>query len=192
MIAFDVSNGIGKQNFLRLLAFVRYLINTIYTSDGKSRIGLLAFSNTVFYKIPLGTYINKWRLFFALNLLSRANIYYGNVKTNLHNALAYLTKTFILCSRSYGYCIPKYAFIISYSKSINPLKTRQNAIQLKNLGVKVFSIGIGRNINVNEMRFIASYQRTFFYVPSFGRLYIIVINIHLYLCYGMYQINTIL
>ena len=159
----------------------------LYFKQIKIRVGLIAFAKTVLFKINLTTDAQKWLLIFIIDFLRHYRIKYTKpADTNLHDALKTVKEMFALSESQYGHCLPQYAFVISYSKSIDHKKTMKYA-KLLGLGNTVFSIGIGKNIRRREMTLIASRPSySFFLWTNFNRLDYIIPVLYMQICGGMY------
>ncbi|KAL3865534.1 hypothetical protein ACJMK2_042910 [Sinanodonta woodiana] len=84
--------------------------------------------------------------------------------TNTHKALEFMKKNIFHNSSSSN--TPQIAVIVTDGSSHNPQLTREYAETLKAMGVEIYTIGVGNDVNVEELDVISSY-------PNYEHVYLI-------------------
>lgn len=143
----DGSGSVGRSNFIRCLNFIKNLVGSFVISPRNSRVGILLYSHRV---IPVFSFGQYPRLRGVLRAISRIKYPGGGTKTG--RALSYSRR--YLFARSNR---RKVLILMTDGKSYD--RVRQPAAVLRNMGVEVFALGVGRRYSMKQLIQIASNRR---------------------------------
>lgn len=146
----DGSGSVGRANFIRCLNFIKNLVSSFVISPGHSRVGLLIYSHRV---IPVFSFGQRPRLRGVLRAISRIRYPGGGTKTG--KALSYSRR--YLFARS---SLRKILILMTDGKSYDRVK--KPAAVLRNMGVQVFALGVGKRYSMKQLLQIASNRRHVF------------------------------
>ena len=138
---------------------------------------MILFSDSAQSFFSLNTHSNSASLVNAIQ-----NLPYLDGRTNTQAALTLLRTEQFTPQNGDRPSATNVAIVITDGESTeNPGNTIPAAIQARDAGVAIFSIGIGNSINVQELRLISSEpqleDRNYFLSPTFSSLDNIVLNI---------------
>ncbi|KAL3866043.1 hypothetical protein ACJMK2_043384 [Sinanodonta woodiana] len=148
MFLLDSSSSIYILDYKKQLNFVNRLIDTFDIGRDKTRIGVSIFSFTYHPSIDLTTYDNKESLKRAVNQTR-----YLTGGTNTHIALSELRRSGFRNARPN---VSRIAIVMTDGQSQDFKKTSDEAQRLKATGVKVFAVGIGKDVDMKELKAIGS------------------------------------
>lgn len=146
----DGSGSVGRANFIRCLNFIKNLVSSFAISPRNSRVGILLYSSRV---IPVFSFGQYKRLRGVLRAISRIKYPSGGTKTG--QALSYSRR--YLFARSNR---RKVLILMTDSKSYD--KVGRPAAVLRNMGVEVFALGVGKRFSMKQLTQIASNRRHIF------------------------------
>lgn len=163
----DSSGSISGPDFARQLDFVRGVVSTFDVSPQMTRVGALSFSNWAFRDFYLDTFQTKEQVKRAI-----AKIRQIHGDTNTASAIAFMRDVAFSPMHGARRDIPQIAVILTDGKSNKPWMTSREAIKAKASGIHVFAIGIGDEVDLNELRAIASHppSKYLFHVSSYFAL----------------------
>ncbi|CAG5120046.1 unnamed protein product [Candidula unifasciata] len=165
----DSSSSIWKPDFeKRMLGFVRDVVASFDIGRDLTRVGVMTFSDTPRLVIGLDSYTNKQDL---LQAISPQIVRYTLGGTNTAEALQDVRKNgFHESITREG--VVKIAIVITDGQSWNEKKTIKEAELLKENGVKVYAIGVGKAVKQEELEGIANQPKEefVFSVNDFGAL----------------------
>ena len=149
MFAVDASGSIGSSNFRKVLNFVadvttHYDINKI----SGTQVGIVRFASSASRIISLPQYQSNADLKNAI-----LRIRYTGGGTATHSAIQAARNEFKANGRSSAH---KVLVIVTDGKSNSFSSTTSQAKLARDEGMKIFAIGIGSGINLNELREVAS------------------------------------
>ncbi|XP_041375252.1 cartilage matrix protein-like [Gigantopelta aegis] len=162
----DSSNSIWIHDFnLRMVKFVRDMVNIFDIGTNKTRVGVITFSSDVTPVFRLDEYTSRDSL---LKAISPEHIKHQGGGTNTGSAIAYV--------RDHGFrSRPQVAHImvvITDGVSFDPEVTRREAAAAKRAGIYMFAVGVGQSVDATELRDMASSpsDRFMFSVSGFHAL----------------------
>ena len=168
----DSSGSVGRANFVRSLNFIKNLVSSFVISPRNSRVGILLYSHRV---IPVFSFGQYKGLASVLRAIDRIKYIGGGTKTG--RALSYSRRYFFARSNR-----RKVLILLTDGKSYD--RVRKPAAVLRNMGVQVFAVGVGRGISMKQLIQIASNRRHIFTV-NFRNLGSFVRAIKQKACKGM-------
>ncbi|KAK3594268.1 hypothetical protein CHS0354_008849 [Potamilus streckersoni] len=146
----DASGSLGPANFQQVLNFIAGVINGLNIGVSENRVAVMTFSSSVKVEWNLNTYADKQSLINATH-----HIHYTGGETYTHQALQYARiKVFSLAAGDRQH-FPNVAIILTDGKSNNDSQTVIEAAALQHVA-KVIAIGIGSQIDTNELHAIAT------------------------------------
>ena len=138
------------MDFDKQLQFVNDVIGSFEISEDRVRVGVASFSYRYKQQIPLGAYNDKEYLQAAVE-----NIRQSLGGTYTYDALDGV-RTQGLNPKIVRPDISKIAIVMTDGESYFPDRTAAAAKKLKEAGVNVFAVGIGDQVNNDELKSIAS------------------------------------
>ncbi|GAB1598186.1 uncharacterized protein LOC115210223 [Argonauta hians] len=148
MFVLDSSSSIWPNDYERLLTFLQKFVDTFEIGKSKMRMGVITYSKKAYLEFSIGQYIDRQQLHQAI-----ANITYRSGWTNTGAALNLARKQFQPLLDSSASLV---TVVITDGNSRSYNKTKAAAEKLRNLGVRIYAIGIGRKYLIHELKSIAS------------------------------------
>ncbi|KAL3875024.1 hypothetical protein ACJMK2_037965 [Sinanodonta woodiana] len=161
----DASSSEGDTNFQKQLDFVSRLSNDFSIGKDQVQIGLITFATYPKNEFYLNTYTTKSTL---LSQIQR--VAYMNGQTYTDQGLEFARSNSFTPVHGDRRDAQNYLIILTDGASANPSNTLAAAQHLKQQGIRIIAIGIGNNINRNELYGIASDSNHVFTVTSFTAL----------------------
>lgn len=158
----DASASIWGPHFRKQLDFVHSLSQEFDISPSRTRVGLIAFSDSSEEVFSLGSFADKQSVLSAIHQTVQSR---GGTRTD--DALLRMRDMFSLEARS---DIPKVAIVMTDGESSSQEGTKHEARMAHKAGITVFAIGIGRNVKESELQAIASRKSYVFTVDTFDAL----------------------
>lgn len=175
----DGSGSVGRANFIRCLNFIKNLVSSFEISSRSARVGILLYSHRL---IPLFSFGQYKSLHGVLRAISKIKYPSGGTKTG--QALSYSRR--YLFARSNR---RKVLILMTDGKSYDVVK--QPAAALRNMGVEMFAVGVGKRFSMRQLIQIASNRRHIF-TADFRNLGSFVRAIKQKACKGNKQIIFVL
>ncbi|ELU05673.1 hypothetical protein CAPTEDRAFT_217523 [Capitella teleta] len=154
VFALDASGSIGKENFERMVDFVRKVIDGIRigTSDSfrPSRVGLLVYSDNAEVLFNLNDFDSKFEIQNALPP------YYREGSTNTADALRVMRETMFTERNGDQPAARNIGILMTDGRSNDEAKTWEEALKTRAAGIDLISIGIGPSIRTRELEGIAT------------------------------------
>ena len=173
---FDSSGSVGRDNFELEKEFAINVARTFSIGPMETQIAAIAFSGFARISFLLNTYTNQSSITRALRDIEYfdipVNVGSGRTSTNTADALIRAQRDIFTTAggardRSLGY--PRVAVVVTDGQSnINSSLTIPSAEALHDNGVTVFAVGVGGNINTNELSGIASAERFVILLSQFN------------------------
>ncbi|XP_052276838.1 collagen alpha-1(XIV) chain-like isoform X2 [Dreissena polymorpha] len=159
----DSSGSEGSGNFHQQLEFVKMVVNEFsIEGSSKTRICVVTFSTTSLGEIHLNSFNDKTAL---LQNIMKIPYRDGETMTNLG-----INHGFSELTNPPRQGANKVMILLTDGRSTEPDLTRQSASAVQRAGVDVFAIGIGPNVDSQELRFIATAPDHVFEVDRFHDL----------------------
>ena len=150
----DESGSVGASNYQIMKDFVHDTVNEFDIGPDDTQVGVISFSTTAMFHFSLITFHEKADLLTAVN-----NLTYSGGGTHTAEALDLLRLqgyTPANGGRPQSQAIPRVAVVITDGQSNNAPATIDAAMNLHNEEITVFSVGVGDNVNNEELDAIAS------------------------------------
>lgn len=164
---FDSSGSVGRTNFELEKDFAINVTRTFSIGPLDTQIAAVTYSRFATISFFLNTFDNQSSVTAALR-----QIQYLQTSTNTADALIRTRQEIFNVSNgardvSLGY--PRVAVVVTDGRSnVNPSLTIPSAEALHEDGVTVFAVGVGRNINKDELNGIASSERFVIQLSEFN------------------------
>ena len=169
MLVIDSSSSIGNNNFNILKQFLNDLVERYEVGVNSAHFGAVRYSTSAAVVVTLGSIKSLNALQTALSSIS-----YISGSTNTAEAIQLAKQQFIINGRPE---IPQVMIILTDGESDDSEATRTAASQSRQSGVEIFVVGIGNNVNDDELKDIATdttgthvYRVTEFKVLSFDAI----------------------
>ncbi|XP_060568705.1 cartilage matrix protein-like [Ruditapes philippinarum] len=163
MFVVDMSSSIWSVHFKQQLQFLADI--TSFFDIGKTRVGMITFSNNSVVQFYLDQYSTQEDIRRAiLSVQTLGGLTYTN--------LALKTTRYEMFSAEHGSRrdVAHICMVITDGVSRYPRQTAVEASLLHQAGIDVFAIGVGDEIDVNELHAIASKPQYVFEVNGYGAL----------------------
>jgi secreted protein with Ig-like and vWFA domain len=176
----DASSSEGTLNFQKQLDFVSRVANDFQIGPNHVQIGMLTFSDYPNLEFYLNQYTDKASLLSAIQKTG-----YLTGVTNTDQALKYTRENMFSPKHGARDDAKNYMIILTDGASSNANLTLQEANLLKNQHIEILAVGIGSNINSNELNSMGSDSNHVFTVSSFDALKTVRTDIKKAACEGM-------
>ena len=151
----DASGSVGFNNFQKIKAFAENVTNTFVIGPQDTQVGAIVFSNTANISFQLNSFTDRSAVVEAI----REIVYFGDY-TNTADALRTL-RLYALTTKGGArpriLAIPHVAIVVTDGRSnVNRSWTIPEAEAVREAGIIVFAVGIGKRINMTELNAMAS------------------------------------
>ena len=154
MFALDASGSIGKENFEKMIDFIRTVVDGIRigNSDSRSpaRVGLLVYSNDATVVFNLNDFTNKF------DIQNAFPPYYKKGTTNTAEALRTMREVMFTRQNGDQSSARNIGIVLTDGRSDDEERTWQEAMLTRQDDIHLISIGIGKSIRMRELEGIAS------------------------------------
>ena len=160
----DASGSIRNERFPKVIDFVVSIIEEFQVSQKDTRIAAVSYSDSASAQFLLNTYQTKQDVQLALR-----RIKFIGGRTNTASGLRVMIDEIFTSANGDRPDAPNYCFILSDGNSnINVQDTVTNAVEARNNGITLIPFAVGTDVNVFELRNIASepYSKTINTVQS--------------------------
>lgn len=170
VFAIDDSGSINKENFEKMVDFVREFIQGLRIGDAgsqrASRVGMLTFSDRANILFHLNEYKTKF------SILNAMPPYYSGGKTNTADALRVMHEEMFTSGRGDQNDVANIAIVLTDGRSNDEQETWQQAVKAREKGIHVIPISVGTNFKQSELDAMASYPtaNNIYKVTSFDTL----------------------
>ncbi len=157
----DSSGSVGERNFDLTKDFAASVTETFIINSEETQVGAIAFSGFANVSFRLDTFDDREGVLRGLEQITFFDIPgNGQPSTNTADALVTL-RTEVLTTaggaRDESLAIPRVAVVITDGKSsVNESETIPAARAVHDAGITVFAVGVGKNIDEEELTAIAS------------------------------------
>ena len=150
-----------------MLKFVTEIVGGFDIGKDTIRVAVTIFASNTVEKIHLNQYYDKASLMKAISEIERIS---GGTNTN--DALLRARTISLLPEHGKRSNVPNIVIVITDGNSHDSKSTAKQADELRKTGAVIFSIGIGPNVNINELKNIATGPGTshIFQVKKFKNL----------------------
>lgn len=146
----DSSGSIGRKNFLRVLNFVKHIVASFQISSSQTRVGVIEYSNKPRQIFGLTTYNNQQTMLRAID-----QVPYLRGGTFTGRALKFAEKV-MFTNRARQ----KVAIVLTDGISHDSVRTVCRRMRQK--GINVIPVGIGRRYSMTQLRQMATSRRAVF------------------------------
>ena len=148
----DGSGSIGPENFGTIRSSLVRIAQSRTIGEGHTRVGVIVFSDDASIIFNLNRYDNEDSLIQGIGAIP-----YPDGLTYTDEALGLLRTSAVSELLGIGLATIQVAIVITDGRSTNPTGTRTQAGLLhSNTEFQVFAVGVGNNINRNELNAIAT------------------------------------
>lgn len=167
----DSSGSIGNNNWNKLRNFCKTVVSNFTYGDFGIRVGVVIFGNHATIQFHLNSYDTKQDVLNAIDRLP-----WKDQKTNTAAGLKAMTREMFVREKGDRGSVPNVGILIADGKSNEDTgSTIPLAREAKTMGITMISLGIGSEVDFNELNKIASEsaktgQRFVFNVTDFNAL----------------------
>lgn len=180
----DSSSSIFPNDFVRQLEFLENLTDELEVGTllNQSRVGVISYSDEPKLEFTLNDYTEKKDVVSAIR---RINYLSGGTNTTAAINLA-VDKIFTEENGARKEA-DDVIVVITDGESFSENETKAAALQARKLGIVIFAIGIGPNVNAKELRLIAGNTDHIYQVSSYEDLRSIADILINKTCVGVYH-----
>jgi len=177
----DSSGSVGDKNFPKALNFTKTIIDFMNIGENDTRVAIINFGNNAHIINYLNTTYNKSELFKIVD-----SIPYLAQMTNTQEALSEANKTIL--NEEYGMRpvstgVPKVVVVLTDGQSnVSPLLTIPNAQLIKDRGISIVSVGVGKTLSQKELEGIASNKDDVYNVDDYDGIFQILDELTITAC----------
>lgn len=172
----DESGSVGSTNFNKEKTVVKNIIQLFQIGPSDTQIGVVSYASSVNIDIHLNQYSDLSSLLNAID-----NIMYSGGGTNTHSALTKVLTESFTSTNGDRTNSPNVVVVITDGRSGSMSSTLQEAEKLKKIAT-VMAVGIGSNINMDELKGISSSDMYLFHVANFDEFASVMGNISTVVC----------
>ncbi|XP_052221663.1 collagen alpha-1(XII) chain-like [Dreissena polymorpha] len=143
----DCSNNSDVVDFRDQIKFVRAVVDTLDIAPDRTRVGVVPYNEDVYNAFGINQYSNKGDV---LEAISRIKLCPGLTRTDL--ALRLMQDMF----KDSRPGVQKMAIVVIDAPSAAREKTRAEVLRAHDMGVEIFAIGIGPEVDEEELAHMAS------------------------------------
>lgn len=178
MFVLDASGSEGVENFKKELNFTAEFIKGFQVGPQHVQFGLVTFSNYGRSEFYFNTYKDLQSILHKLETIN-----YSGGSTHTESGLS-SAKFHFYSHHGARPNAQKIAIVLTDGQSYSTSRTIQKANDLKGMGVKVISVGIGSSVSQTELNGIATDLQHVFNVTDFNALNSIQYEIKTAACAG--------
>ncbi|KAL3856121.1 hypothetical protein ACJMK2_015314 [Sinanodonta woodiana] len=177
MFLMDGSDSIDQQEWEQEKSFVSRLVNDLDISKDAIHAGVVIYSADIGDHIGLTPFKPKPVLRARITTLRHPT----GISTNTAKGIERVRETF-KSQPANRKGAQKILIVITDGSSENPQATLEQAKMAKEEGIRIFSVGVGNNIFVEELKQIASSEKKYYPVPDFNALRSIEADVRAMIC----------
>ena len=150
----DESGSVGSSNYQLMKQFVYNTVNEFDIGADETQVGVISFSSSAQVQFYLNTYHDKSALLTAIN-----NLPYSGGGTDTAAGLNLLRQSGFTSAnggRPLTQAIPRVAVVITDGQSNDGTATAAAAQSAHDAGITILAVGIGSNVDNDELTAIAS------------------------------------
>ena len=162
----DESGSVGSSNYQLMKQFVYNTVNEFDIGADETQVGVISFSSSAQVQFYLNTYHDKSALLTAIN-----NLPYSGGGTDTAAALNLLEQSGFTSAnggRPLTQAIPRVAVVITDGQSNDASATAAAAQSAHDAGITILAVGIGSNVDNDELTAIASDPSYVSTITGFG------------------------
>ena len=148
MFLLDSSGSIRPENYMTMLNFVTEVASGFQFGDTEAQFGVVTFANNATLDIRLGEFEDSVSFNRAL-----MQIPYKATTTNTAMGLEFVAEEIRERGRQ---DVPHVIIVLTDGRSDDPQATQVNAAIARNEGSRILTVGIGTQIDINELNGISS------------------------------------
>ncbi|XP_064598669.1 cartilage matrix protein-like [Liolophura sinensis] len=151
MFVIDVSGSIDSQEFKQLISFVKSIVSALPIGLQETRVGAISFTSTAKLEFSMDKYATEADILAAMDtIVNKAGGTATFAALNLLKSEAYLP------SNGNRADVQDLVFVLTDGKSSNKQATLDAVKNIENEGYTIFSVGIGNNLDLDELNAISS------------------------------------
>ncbi|XP_062593126.1 uncharacterized protein LOC134254612 [Saccostrea cucullata] len=158
----DCSTSVTPMCFHYLTQFVKSVVESFTIGPDNIRVGVIPYSDDVYQAFGINRYNMTYQICSAVD-----NIAHNEGLTRTDLALKEMKKMF-MCARP---GVQKTGIVITDGKSSCPERTSQAARHVKEDNVNVITIGVGSQVDMEELRHIASSAKNVYSVYDYSSIH---------------------
>ena len=175
----DASGSVRYTDFEKELSFVQKFAEEFDIGPLHTQIGVITYNGNVYDHVHLHTFTDKSSL---INGITNIPYYGGGTETADALNVA-LTQGFAQRNGDRDH-VTNILIVVTDGYSNDPQQTATMAKQVHNAGIETIAVGVGTNVNYDEMRVIASDPKYVFHVSTYNALQTLQGELKDYTCIG--------
>ena len=162
----DSSGSVGEENWKKVLEFVNSVVDRLDIGEYRTRVGAITYGNRATPNFHLNELYNKSEIFERVN-----NIQWKDQETNTSGAIWFMREIMFSTRNGDRRAAPNVGIVVTDGESNRDSHyTLPYAIEAKEAGITMFSIGIGDQVNATELQAISTNETMVFRADDFGAL----------------------
>ena len=160
----DASGSVGKENFDNMLEFVTTLTSTLNVGPSRTHVGVVRYSESAELLIKLGSISDPTQLDNAIR-----NIQYSQGPSTATGVAIDLAHQQGFHNSRHSQGIPSVMMVLTdgiYTRGVRPSVPAASAAAD---GIHILAVGIGSDINIEELNSFASDPTSVFLINSFSQ-----------------------
>ena len=178
----DASGSIWAPDFQKQLKFVEDIVGVFDISPSMTRVGVMTFSSRPRREFYLDKYETDKEVKDAIGKITQTR---GT--THTAKALRSLTKHYFSRAQTRSGAV-KLAVVITDGKSENPTATMKQARLVREAGINLFALGVGKAADQDELVNIAGREDRVFKADNYDALHSIRDILAIETCKGLYRV----
>ncbi|XP_061177914.1 protein PIF-like [Saccostrea echinata] len=158
--AIDGSDSISYKDYQLLKKSIFDLVDQLNIGEGNGRMGMLVYSSSLATMVE-PSFDRDYLKEHAMNLP------HPQEGTNTALGIRTMTEIFQVANRT---GVPQIGVVITDGRSKTPEEAAREARIAKDIGINMYSVGVTENIDIDELKSIASSKANVLSVQSFGQL----------------------
>ena len=151
VFAIDTSESIWEEDFQQQLDFVTHIVQQFDIGHDRVRVGMITFGSTVHHQFHLKDFHEKRKLISEI-----LTVKYVGGGTNTAGAIAHARNVMFKHTNGGRDNADKILIVITDGFSKNTTKAAMEASICRNVGIKIFTIGVGHGVDNFELTAIAN------------------------------------
>nr|KAG5712283.1 hypothetical protein BaRGS_023862 [Batillaria attramentaria] len=161
----DSSSSEDLSDFQKMKEFVSGFARQFQIGPSNVQVAAISFSSSAHVAFYLNTYHTQYSLLSGI-----ANVHYYGGSTHTDLALSTARNTILTSYHGARSTASKAVILLTDGRSINTRATELQAQLLRQAGARIITIGVGSNVNHQELEAVASDVQHSFSVASFSAL----------------------
>ena len=161
----DASGSVRPSNFQKQKDFLKNFVSSLTIGPNDIQVGVTEFSNIPGDSFWMNMHADKNSLLAAIDAIPFPG---GNTHTEL--ALKFARQQAFTSNHGGRAGVPNVLILLTDGQSTVPIETAKEAELIHKENITVYAVGIGNNVDMNELQIIASSPEQLYSVSNFDAL----------------------